>query len=99
LTVLVVSEIVTLKHASPAFANLTPDRIAHLNSLATVSSLVPGDHCRPTQLVAKVAVFSTDQAAAERVYAPLLCTEAAVSGWHASRLDKWVLKSAGISGN
>jgi len=36
---LVVSEIVTVTHASPRFAGLPPDVIAHLNSLATISAL------------------------------------------------------------
>ena len=83
---LLVSEMVTLTHTLPAFANLSPDRIAYLNSMATISSLVPADHSGPTRLVSKVGIFSTDRKAAERLYAPLLCTEAVVSGWHAAHI-------------
>ena len=89
---LVVSEIVTVTHASPRFAGLPPDVIAHLNSLATISALVPGSDSDPARLVAKVGIFSGDQAAAERVYAPLLCTEAVINGWHASRLVRGELE-------
>ena len=83
---LLVSEMVTLTHTSPAFANLSPERIAYLNSMATIGSLVPADDSKSTRLVSKVGIFSTDREAAERVYAPLLCTEAAVSGWHAAHI-------------
>jgi len=83
---LIVSEVVTLTHTSPAFANLSSEWVSRFNSLATISALLPGDESRPTQFVSKVGVFSTDQTAAEQMYAPPLCTEAAVIGWHAARL-------------
>jgi hypothetical protein len=77
---------VTLSHSSPAFADLSSDFIPHLNSWTTISSLMPADRTGPARLVAKVGIFSTDREAAERLYAPLLCTEAAISGWHAARI-------------
>ena len=83
---LLVSEMVTLAHTSPFFANLRPGIIARINTWATISSLVPADGSGPARLVAKVGIFSTDKDAAERVYAPLLCTEAAINGWHAARI-------------
>lgn len=83
---LLVSEIVMLTHTSPAFANVPRNAIAAVNAWATISSFVPADAAGSARLVAKVGVFSTDREAAERLYAPLLCTEAAVSGWHATRI-------------
>jgi hypothetical protein len=47
---------------------------------------IPADDSKPPRLVAKVGIFSTDGEAAERVYAPFLCTEALVSGWHAAHI-------------
>jgi hypothetical protein len=85
---LLVSEMVMLTHTSPAFAGLSPDMVARLNSWATISSLVLADRSQPTRLVAKVGIFTTDREAAERVYAPLLCTEAAINGWHAARIPR-----------
>jgi len=69
---LLVSEMVMLTHTSPAFAGLSLDMVARLNTWATISSLVPADRSHPTRLVAKVGIFNTDREAAERVYAPLL---------------------------
>ena len=40
---LIVSEVVTLTHTSPAFANLSSEWISRFNSFATISALVPGD--------------------------------------------------------
>jgi hypothetical protein len=83
---LTVSEVVTLTHTSPFLTNLRLDTFARFNSWATISSFVPADHSGPARLVAKVGIFNTDRAAAERVYASLLCSEAPISGWHAARM-------------
>jgi hypothetical protein len=83
---LLVSERVTLTYYSPAFTSVSAETIARLNALATLSSLVPADASGPARFVAKVGIFSTDVMAAERVYAPLLFTEAAIVAWHANRL-------------
>jgi hypothetical protein len=77
---------VTLTYRSPAFTPVSAETVARLNALATLSSLVPADASGPARFVAKVGIFSTDLMAAERVYAPLLFTEAAVIAWHANRL-------------
>jgi hypothetical protein len=83
---LVVREIVTLTHVAHVFGDVPPADVARLNAWSTLSSFVPTGPSGPARLVAKISVFDGDHEAAERVYAPLLCTEAAVSGWHASQL-------------
>jgi hypothetical protein len=49
---------------------------------------VAADGLQPARLVCKVGIFSSDRAAAERVYAPLMCTEAVIMGWHAAGLAR-----------
>jgi hypothetical protein len=83
---LLISEIVTLNHISPLLETVPRNSIADLNSWATISSLIPADSHGPTRFISKVGIFSTDRAAAERVYAPLLASEAAIIGWHAARI-------------
>ncbi len=85
---LLVSEIVTLNHMSPLLETVARNSIADLNTWATISSLIPADSHGPTRFVSKVGIFSTDQVAAERVYAPLLASEAAIIGWHAARIAR-----------
>jgi hypothetical protein len=82
---LLVRELVTLTHTAPGLHS-QPKLAAMLNRWSTLSALVPGSDGAPTRLVCKVGIFDGDRAAAERVYAPLLCTEAAIIGWHAARL-------------
>lgn len=83
---LLVTEIVTLTHSNPQLASLSAQVTGQLNRLAALSALVFGDHDGQGQLVCKTGIFSTDQAAAERNYAPLICMEAAMLGWHAACL-------------
>lgn len=83
---LVVREVVTLTHAAPMFGDVPPADMARLNAWSTLSAFVPAGPSGPARLVAKIGIFDGDHAAAERVYAPLLCTEAAVAAWHASQL-------------
>jgi hypothetical protein len=85
---LLISEVVTLTHASPLLEELPLASIARLNAWATISSLIPGDSHGPTRFISKVGIFSGDQAAAESLYAPLLASEAAVVGWHAARMAR-----------
>ncbi|WP_426611837.1 hypothetical protein [Bradyrhizobium sp. McL0616] len=80
---LLVSEIVTLDHMSPLLQAMPRDSIANLNTWA-ISSLVPTDSHGPTRFTSKVCIFSTDQAAAERLYAT--CSEAVIIGWHAAHI-------------
>jgi hypothetical protein len=82
---LLVRELVTLTHTAPGLHS-QPQLAAMLNRWSTLSALVPGSDGAPTRLVCKVGIFDGDRTAAERVYAPLLCTEAAIIGWHAARL-------------
>ena len=83
---LVVRELVTLTHTAPGLT-ANPTTAAMLNRWGTLSALIPGDeHGSPTRLVCKVGIFEGDRQAAERLYAPLMCTEAAIIGWHAARL-------------
>jgi hypothetical protein len=81
-----VRELVILSHTSPQIASLPSEALPHLNSWATLSALVRSPDKSVTALVSKVGVFDRDKQAAELVYAPLLCTEAAIIGWHAARL-------------
>jgi len=85
---LVVKEVVVLSHSSPAFAGVTAESASRLNKWATLSALIPRFGDNPSQLVCKVGVFSQDRKAAEQLYAPLVCTEAAVLGWHAARVAR-----------
>src|SRR5262249_17265030 len=90
---LVVQEEVTLTHSSPTLAAVDTQAAAGMNTWSTLSALIPGDSApallvEPTRLMTKVGVFSTDRAAAEHVYAPLICAEAAIIGWHAARLSR-----------
>jgi hypothetical protein len=71
---------------SPLLETVPRNSIADLNVWATISPLVPADSLGPTRFTSKVGIFSTDQAAAERVYAPLLASEAVLIGWHAARI-------------
>lgn len=92
----VVSELVTLTHISAALDGVPPAAAAELNKLAAMSALIPrgnswlipGSGHASGRLVSKAGVFDTDRAAAEHVYAPLLCMEAASIGWHAARLAR-----------
>lgn len=83
-----VSELVTLRHVSPMLQALSPALAAKLNTLATLSSLLPSTGDSPAQLISKIGIFSGDRAAAERVYAPLVCMEAVLMGWHAARISR-----------
>ncbi len=85
---LVVSEMVTITHTSPVLQALPPEMAPHLNKWASLSTLVPAQDNTLTRLVCKVGIFSTDRPAAEQNYAPLICTEAAVIGWHAARMAR-----------
>jgi len=85
---LLVNELVTLEHSSDAIAAADTTWAAHLNKWATLSALLAADGEHPARLVCKVGIFSTDREAAERVYAPLMCTEAAIIGWHAAMIAR-----------
>lgn len=88
---LVVSELVILRHSSPLLQRLCSGLASvasHLNTWATLSALIPGEDGAHAQLVAKIGVFSKDRESAERVYAPLICQEGAVIGWHAAMLAR-----------
>jgi hypothetical protein len=85
---LVVSQLVTIQHFSDAIAAVDAAGAAHLNKWATLSALVATDGGQPARLVCKVGIFSSDREAAERVYAPLMCTEAVIMGWHAGSLAR-----------
>ncbi len=85
---LLVSELVTLTHNSPWLSDVSPRAAAHFNRWATLSSLIPRDATQPGRLVCKVGIFAPDRAAAEQVYAPLVCTEAAIVGWYAAMLAR-----------
>jgi len=80
---LVVREVVTVEHTAPGIESVPPELLPAFNRLATTSVLVPGDETGPTRLVSKVGIFGGDQAAAELLYSPILCMEAASPiGWY-----------------
>jgi hypothetical protein len=81
---LLVSELVTLTHTSALLNNVTTEMAAEWNRLATISSIVTADKFGPSRFISKVGIFSTDRTAAEQVYAPLICSQAALVGWHAA---------------
>jgi hypothetical protein len=84
---LLVKEVVRLTHSSPALEPLTVFA-GQMNRWATLSSITSAADDCSAGLNCQVGVFSEGRAAAERVYAPLLCTEAAIIGWHAARLAR-----------
>jgi hypothetical protein len=77
-----ISEVVVLEHEAEGFDRITLEQAAAVNRYATVSALFAGtsDVITP-RTVSKVGIFSTDQAAAERVYAPMIAMEAAAISW------------------
>lgn len=81
---LLVSELVTLTHTSALLHNVTSEIAAEWNRLATISSIVTADKFGPSRFISKVGIFSTDRNAAEQIYAPLICSQAALVGWHAA---------------
>lgn len=85
---LVVRERVTLSYCAPWLNELTARQALVLNKWATLGAFVPADAGSPGRLICKVGVFDGDRAAAERVYAPLICTEAMVIAWHAARMAR-----------
>jgi hypothetical protein len=83
---MVVREIVTLTHVAPVFDRVPAADMARLNAWSTLGSFIPAGPSGPARLVSKIGIFDGDLRAAETIYAHLLCTEAAVSGWHAAQL-------------
>ena len=81
-----VTDLVTLTHTNPRLAAVSVEEAALQNRYATLSAIVLPEDGTPAKLIAKVGVFETDRAAAERVYAPLLCTEATILGWYTQHL-------------
>lgn len=84
---LLVKEVVRLNHSSPVLEPLTAIA-GQMNRWATLSSLTSATGGCSAGLTCQVGIFAPDSAAAEDVYAPLLCTEAAIMGWHAARLAR-----------
>jgi hypothetical protein len=89
----VVQEIVTAKHSSPLLDSLPHESVSLLNRWATGSAIVSADDSGRWELVCKIGIFSDDRDAAERLYAPLICQEAAIMGWHAAQLALGVLEN------
>jgi hypothetical protein len=89
---LVVKEVVRLNHWSPALQSLTGEFAGQINRWATLSGITSAIDGRSAGLACKVGIFMNDRAAAERVYAPLLCTEAAIIGGHAALLARGQLR-------
>lgn len=86
------SEVVTLTHRSVQFAGLSAQARSQLNRWAALGALVPGEGNAEGQWSTKVGIFSTDQVAAERLYAPLLCGQATIIGWHSQCLAQGLYK-------
>ena len=86
-----VSEVVTVRHSSAALDALPRGVSGTLNRWATQSALVESADGR-LELVSKVGIFSEDQDAAERIYAPLICMEALTIGWHAACLSRQIFE-------
>lgn len=85
---LLVTELVTVEHASEPLAEVSMTWAAHHNKWATLSAFVVEDGNQPASFICKAGIFSTDAEAARHIYAPLICTEAAVVGWHAMMLAR-----------
>lgn len=85
---LVVKEVVRLNHWSPALEPLTGTFSREINRWATLSCVTSAVDAHPAGLTCQAGIFAPDRAAAERVYAPLLCTEATIIGWHAALLAR-----------
>lgn len=82
----VVQELVTAVHESEALQAFSPGLLANVNRLAPLGALVPASAGVPAHFATKTGVFRGDDAAAERIYAPLICMQAAFMHWHVARL-------------
>ena len=72
----VVQELVTAVHESEALQAFSPGLLANVNRLAPLGALVPASAGVPAHFATKTGVFRGDDAAAERIYAPLICMHA-----------------------
>ena len=85
---LLVTELVTVEHTSELLAEIDMAWAAHHNKWATLSAFVAEDGNQPARLICKAGIFDSDSEAAKHIYAPLMCTEAAIVGWHAAILAR-----------
>jgi len=86
---LLVKEVVRLNHWTSGLQPLTAAAHAGvINRWATLSGVTNATDGQSASLACQTGIFAPDRAAAERVYAPLLCTEAAIIGWHAALLAR-----------
>ena len=83
-----VKEVVRLNHWSPVLEPLTGALAGPINRWATLSGITNAIDGQSAGLTCQAGIFAPDRAAAEHVYAPLLCTEAAIIGWHAALLAR-----------
>ena len=88
-----VVEEVRLTHSLAALSTVSATEAAQINRFSTMSCLVPVSGASQSKFVCKTGIFSGDLDAAERLHAPLICSEAAVIGWYAACLARGLLKA------
>ena len=77
-----ISEVVVLEHEANGLEGVTLEQAAMMNRFSTISALFAATpQFSNPRTISKVGIFSTDQAAAERVYAPMIAMEAAAISW------------------
>lgn len=89
-----VSEEVVLSYSSPNIDAIGHDLtlINQLNRYVVQSSFIPHSGSSNSMLVSKVGIFEQDSPAAEKIYAPIIATEAAIIAWHSEMLLKGITK-------
>ena len=81
-----VHDVVSVAHHSDLLQPFSAAFLADLNRLAPLGAFIPAQPELPPRFVMKTGVFAGDEAAAERVYAPLLCMQAAFMHWHVAKI-------------
>ena len=85
---LVISEVVTLTHRSTEYSGLSARACAELNRYAAMGVLMSGESNAQGLWISKIGIAAADCSAAERLYAPLLCGQATIMGWHSQCLAR-----------
>jgi len=83
-----ISEVVTLTHRSREYSGLSVRACSELNRYAAMGLLMAGANNAPGLWISKVGIAARDQSDAVRLYAPLLCGQASIMGWHSQCLAR-----------
>ena len=83
-----ISEVATLTHRSREYSGLSARACSELNRYAAMGLLMAGESNAQGLWISKIGIAAGDQSAAERLYAPLLCGQATIMGWHSQCLAR-----------